>query len=64
MGNLEAQGDPVDLIQEVLMVLTVPLSWELVHCRDQGPHCSSGTGRRVETRVPALEVVVFLMNWK
>jgi len=43
------------------MVLMVPLSWELVHCL--GPHCSSGTDRKVETQ--ELELVeVFLTNWK
>ena len=48
MGNLEAQGDPVDLIQVVLMVLTVPLSWELVHCL--APHCSSVKHTRIKDK--------------
>lgn len=61
-GNLAAQGDPADLVQVVLVVLTVPLSWELVHCL--APHCSSGTGHKVGTLEPGLEEEVFLTNWK
>ena len=49
-GNLAAQGDPADLVQVVLVVLTVPLSWELVHCRDQGPHCSSVKHTRIKDK--------------
>lgn len=51
------QGDPLDQLQEVLMV---PLSWELVRYRALDPHCSSGTGRKVEIQ----EEAVFLVNWK
>lgn len=53
------QGDPLDQIQEVL---TVPLRWELVRYRVRGlgPHCSSGTGRKLEIQ----EEAGFLGNWK
>ena len=41
------QGDPLDQLQEVLMV---PLSWELVRYRALGPHCSSGKHTRIKNK--------------
>jgi len=52
-----SQGDPLDQLQEVLMV---PLRWELVRYRALGPHCSSGTGRKLEIQ----EEEGFRGNWK
>ena len=40
--------DPAHPAQEVLMVLTVPLGWELVHCL--GPHCSSVKHTRIKNK--------------
>ena len=43
------QGDPLDQIQEVLLV---PLRWELVRYRalGLGPHCSSGKHTRIKNK--------------